>query len=154
MTTKVTRPNKNEKKTITFDNLRIAYHTYMKVLKRFENSLYTFDPSYYVGYIFIVSFLCEIGLKALLVYDNQKAIGHNLYELFIGLNEDMQNALAILNDCSLIEFKEKLKKNSDHFVEWRYFYEGKSKEFDVKFIDRFIKVMEIFLDDLNVNDNE
>lgn len=73
--------------------------------------------------VIITSFVAEIGLKSLLVFENKISNEHDLNKLFESLSPEMQESLSEKSSYSLIDFKNKLNENSKHFVKWRYYYE-------------------------------
>lgn len=110
------------------------------------------------------AFTCEMFLKSFLseanivqLKNNNKA--HKLDELFICLKEttkkDIVERVIIKMGKGYDEsqFYNDLTKNSNAFVEWRYFFE-KQNHFSSQFMDRFQEALFIFAGDNDVGYNE
>ena len=133
--------NINNKKEITFKELYNAFFTYKNILDRFNQNPIS-DGSYFIGYAIITSLICEIGLKALLIYEGKEYHKeHKLDKLFNNLNGEQQSALSSHFGISIDEFKNVLAKNNNHFINWRYFYEGNCNELDVCLIEGLIRIL-------------
>ncbi len=93
----------------------------------------------------MLSFSIELNLKLLLFQktgiDNQ---GHNIKGLFDKLPSDVKSKIAseVASQIGIApeDFKTLLQKNSDTFVDWRYFYED-SPEVDYGFLKIFAAVL-------------
>ena len=79
--------------------------------------------SFCIKDVIITSFVAEIGLKSLLVFENKISNEHDLNKLLESLSPEMQETLSEISSYSLIDFKNKLNENSKHFIKWRYYYE-------------------------------
>jgi len=79
---------------------------------------------YIIKDVISVSFIIEIGFKALLAYEGKKAdCTHNLIDLFELLSTEKQELLVNTISCSMAEFKNTLAENSNNFIKWRYYFE-------------------------------
>lgn len=142
--------NKNKsKKKVSFLDLYNAFLTYQKILERFDRGSVD-DGSYFIGYVLITSLTCEIGIKALLKNEGKDSFReHKLDKLFERLSDHQQKEIA--NKCHyniVDELKKDLSINNDHFIAWRYFYEGNCVNFDPFFIKKLIKALNIELSNI------
>lgn len=139
------------KKDITFGDLYNAFLVYIKIFERFDKGTYN-DASDIIGEVLIKSLICEIGMKALLMNEGKNIIReHKLDKLFNKLSDEVRQEMAKRSHYALDEFKVQLSINSDHFVGWRYFYEGSCEKFHPYFIDKLIKALEEKLKDIANN---
>lgn len=139
------------KKDITFCDLYNAFLVYRRIFERFDKGTYN-DASDIIGEVLIKSLICEIGIKALLMNEGINLIReHKLDKLFIKLSDETKLEMAKRSHYTLDEFKVLLSINSDHFIGWRYFYEGSCKKFHPYFIDRLIKALEEKLEGISNN---
>lgn len=145
-------PGKDKiKKDITFCDLYNAFLVYRRIFERFDNGTYN-DASDIIGEVLIKSLICEIGMKALLMNEGKNIIReHKLDNLFIKLSDETKLEMVKRSHYALDEFQVLLSINSDHFVGWRYFYEGHCEKFHPNFIDRLIKALEEKLKDISNN---
>ncbi len=90
----------------------------------------------------------EIALKAYTFQDGFVCEGHNLYEIFVNVEEEKRNEIKIqtmLNIQKMYpnrrynekEFEIDLLSISKVFVDWRYIYEKDEYELDYEFLDAF-----------------
>ena len=100
------------------------------------------------------SYIIEIGLKAILAYENKKGTCHKLDKLFNLYSLETQKALAVKSNYSLDELKSKLHDNAMIFVEWRYFYEiietGKTLNSDDEFLNQLLDVLILYISELRL----
>ena len=71
-----------------------------------------------------LAFSCELYMKALLMLQRKTreiVIGHELYQLFSELNEDIRE--RILRETNIRNWDRFMKDSSNAFEAWRYFYE-------------------------------
>ena len=128
-------------KEINFNQISEAYAVYLHWFQKFNK--YEFNskemPSYYILNNIFSSFLAEIGLKALIAYENKviKA-DHSLDSLFNLLSSEYQNNIAELMEYEFTELEKKLKENAEHFEKWRYYYELGASSFDIQFMNKLL----------------
>lgn len=109
-------------------------------------------PSYFILNSIFSSFLIEIGIKALIAFENKQVKGsHKLDQLFNQLSLEMQNNIAQLMECEQTILKENLKENSEHFEQWRYYYELGANTFNIPFMDKLLQVTTTLLEVLKNN---
>ena len=81
--------------TISFKNVRDAFYVYCDIIKRHgKGATDTPIASFYIGNVILSSLACEIGLKALLVFENKHSHGHYLNELFNELSSQMRESIT------------------------------------------------------------
>ena len=71
-----------------------------------------------------LAFSCELYMKALIMLQRKTreiVIGHELYQLFSELNEDIRE--RILRETNIRNWDRFMKDSSNAFEAWRYFYE-------------------------------
>lgn len=71
-----------------------------------------------------LAFSCELYMKALLMLQRKTreiVTGHELYQLFSELNEDIRE--RILRETNIRNWDRFMKDSSNSFEAWRYFYE-------------------------------
>lgn len=136
-------------KDVTFEDLYNAFLIYQEILERFERGSVD-HGSYFIGYAVITSLICEIGLKALLKEEGkEERREHRLDVLFNKLTNERQQEIANHFHISIDDLKKELSKNNDHFVSWRYFYEGNCEKFDIFLINNLIKILNKELDKIS-----
>ena len=102
--------------------------------------------SYFIVDIIFSSFLAEIGLKAILAYERNKIYhGHYLNELFLLLHPQTQETFASEMGYKLDELLTKLKANNNHFISWRYYFELKCEEIDMKFMENLLNSVSAYI---------
>lgn len=134
---------------VKFEHISDAYFLYWNMYLKYRK--YEFNqgeiPAYFILDNIFSSFLVEIGLKALAVYENKQIKNnHNLDYLFNQLSLEMQNIVAKESNIELIELKEKLKKNAEHFQHWRYYYELKADSFNIKLFEKLLTIITALLE--------
>lgn len=134
-------------KTIPFENIREAFYVYCDMIKRHRKGIEgTPVPSFYIGGVILNSIACEIGLKALLAYENNFSHGHDIYELFYKLSPQTQ---MIIKQCISYEednFNEALLDSKNNFIKWRYYYENAHLTTNYEFIVRLFCAIKAQLD--------
>ena len=136
------------KREINFKHISDAYFLYWNMYLRYRKyePIHNELPTYFILDSVFSSFLVEIGFKALAVYENRQIKNaHNLNYLFNQISIEMQNIIAKTSDLELITLKEELKKNAEHFQQWRYYYELESSSFNVKFFENLLNTITILL---------
>lgn len=99
------------------------------------------------GYWFIPSivnkaFACELYLKSLLSNGNSQTKGHNLYELFVDLPQNLKDSIINSADfCGDDEFMSQLEIHKQTFQDWRYLFEHKSVQVNLTFIDKLAETL-------------
>lgn len=98
-----------------------------------------------------VTFAAELGLKAIFIAEYKaKTTGHELYQLFISLPEDVQQKIKAAvpapsypkND-PMRTFEDALRAENNTFVEWRYSCEGsKDLTTDFAFLNKLAEVVQ------------
>ena len=103
----------------------VAEKLYERINKR--NPIQTFNEM--IAFVVNGSLACELGFKAIISREFDECKKHDLYELFEMLDIETKRKIK-LNLPTLIdksddsnEFDELLKKVSNNFIEWRYYYE-------------------------------
>lgn len=110
-----------------------------------QNGSYEAIPAFVNGF-----FACELYLKILT--DNKIKV-HDLYLLFLGLNDEQKRKLCKQyekNQQNELSFDEFLKKVNNGFEFWRYIYEDENKPFEEnypflyseKFLHIFLPLLE------------
>ncbi len=74
-----------------------------------------------------LAFACELYLKSLLEFADQKTAGHNLMELFKSLPDADAYEVARLSGLDSDAFADRLQATSYAFVQWRYLHEAEGK---------------------------
>lgn len=98
--------------------------------------------SYYIINTIFTSYLAEIGLKALLAYESGTIChGHCIDELFIKLHPQTQEVIAHDMGYKIHELLKKLKENRNHFSHWRYYYELKCNQVDIKLMESLLNTI-------------
>jgi hypothetical protein len=88
--------------------------------------------------IVCTAFSVELGMKALLLSQGDKAWGHDLFELFNGLTQGAQDSIVVQVGLPRSEFDAKLRKIAKAFEQWRYVYEAtKDVQIDAAFLSKF-----------------
>lgn len=140
--------NDKTEKEVTFLDLYNAFLVYRKIFERFDKGAYN-DASDIIGEILIKSLICEIGIKALIKNEGKNpAKEHKLDKLFNKLSSSQQHEIANKSNYTFDEFKTQLSINNDHFVGWRYFYEGNCERFHPFFINKLIDVLDTELSNI------
>lgn len=103
--------------------------------------------SFFIGKSMLMGFVCELGIKALILQNGKKCEKkHYLDELFDLISPENKKFIIQGMKLEESEFYEKLSKNKNIFVEWRYFTEDPSScSADTSFIDNLIVIMEFLL---------
>lgn len=110
--------------------------------------------SYFIVDIIFSSFLAEIGLKSLIAYEKQIMYqGHYLNKLFLELQPITQKTIADSMGYKLDELLIKLEENNNHFIHWRYYYELKEKEVDIKFMENLLNSIYAYIVGLRIKLN-
>ena len=97
------------------------------------------------------AFACEQYIKSMLKYENKE---HNLVKLFRKLNDEEQEIIknkAVEEICKQPgihsydeeRFENDLKRMGSSFEEWRYFYEGKTKNTSPQFFKGFMIALRV-----------
>ena len=133
--------------TINFEKIREAFYVYCDIIIRHgKGTERTPLSSFYIGCVILNSIACEIGLKALLAYENNFSHGHDLYELFHKLSPQTQ---MIIKQCISYEedsFNEALLDSKNNFIKWRYYYESAHLPANYEFIFRLFSAIKAILD--------
>ena len=151
----MTSLNQNLMKQISFTGISESYFIYWNWYLKFnEFGRNCAAPSFYILNSIFSSFLIEIGMKALIAFENKQVKGsHKLDCLFNQLSPEMQNNIAQLMECEMTVLKKKLEENAEHFEQWRYYYELGTNTFDITFMDKLLRVMIALLEVLNERNN-
>ncbi len=107
------------------------------------------DASLFVAVVVNGAFACELYLKSMLPNNIHK---HRLDELYAELSVNIQNEIrnmTVKNMKKILPDKEYSSKEFDNditnmgnsFVEWRYFYEMKSKNTSPQFLKAFMQAI-------------
>lgn len=133
--------------TISFKNVRDAFYVYCDIIKRHgKGATDTPIASFYIGNVILSSLACEIGLKALLVFENKHSHGHYLNELFNELSSQMRESIIQCTSYELESFNKALSDNKDHFIKWRYYYESRQLVANYDFILKLFYSIKAHLD--------
>lgn len=133
--------------TPSFKNVKTAFDVYCGIIKAYEKGISEINiPTQYIGRIILLSLTCEIGFKAMLLSENKSEKGHKLIELFDKLSPQKQEYIIRLTEHNSKSFREKLSKNGNHFVKWRYFYEGFADSVDYDFMCKLFCAIKTLLD--------
>lgn len=91
----------------------------------------------------LMAFVCELGLKALILQNGRRHGNiHLLNKLFDLINPETQHLIIQILDIEETEFRAMLSKNANIFTKWRYFTEEPSScSADTKFIENLIIIM-------------
>ena len=129
-----------------YNGLKIASNTYNTICTTLQGLLDVPEiknscivSHYIIANIINQALFCEIALKALIVRD-EKTYGktHTLDDLFYTLKLETQQLIkrevGVENDTN---FANLLTKNNNHFVKWRYFYEGQATDCNPEFMNKF-----------------
>lgn len=100
----------------------------------------------FIGNVILSSLACEIGLKALLVFENKHSHGHYLNELFNELSSQMRESIIQCTSYELESFNKALSENKDHFIKWRYYYESRQLVANYDFILKLFYSIKAHLD--------
>lgn len=133
---------------IKFKHISDAYFLYWEMYLKYRMYEFTHNelPIYFILDNIFSSFLVEIGLKALTIYENRQIKNnHNLDCLFNQLSMETQTIIAKELNIELTELKEELKKNTEHFKHWRYYYELEAGSFNIKFFEELLNVITALL---------
>jgi hypothetical protein len=134
-------------KTAPFENIREAFYAYCDIIIRHgkgkEGSPLS---SFYIGCVILNSIACEIGLKALLAYENNFSHGHDLYELFYKLSPQTQTTIKQYISYEEDSFDEALLESKNNFIKWRYYYESTHLTVNYEFIFRLFSAIKAILD--------
>lgn len=83
----------------------------------------------------------------MIAFENKRVkSSHKLDQLFNQLSPELQNNIAQLMEYELTILKEKLKENSEHFEQWRYYYELGANTFNIPFMDKLLQVTTALLE--------
>lgn len=125
----------NKDEIIPFERIKDAFNVHCDIIKRHgKNAEGTSIASFYIGCIILSSFACEIGLKALLSFENKLVHGHYLNDLFNELSPQIQENIIQCTDYNPDYFNKALLINKDHFIKWRYYYENDGLYADYDFM--------------------
>lgn len=140
----------NEPQTnISFKNVRNAFYVYCDMIKRHGKGREgASDVGFYIGNVILISITCEIGLKALLVFENKHSHGHYLNELFNELSSQMRKSIIQCTSYELDYFNKALSENKDHFIKWRYYYESHQLVANYGFILKLFYSIKAHLDEI------
>lgn len=123
----------------------LLFKTYLEVYLVYNNSkcpkeLYV---SYLMGRPMLMAFVCELGLKTLILQNGGRyGNTHLLNKLFDLINPETQHLIIQILDIEESEFRTMLLKNANIFTKWRYFTEELSScSADTKFIENLINIM-------------
>lgn len=126
---------KKQNETIQFKNIRNAFYVYCDIIERHGKGVGDFpSASFYIGCVILNAIACEIGLKALLAYENNFSHGHDLYDLFDKLSSQTQKKIIQYTSYDVEHFKKALLECKNNFIQWRYYYEMSNLHVDYKFI--------------------
>lgn len=140
---------KEQHKTITFENIRDAFYVYCDMIKRHGKGVEDFpNASFYIGCIILNAIACEVGLKALLTYENKPSHGHNLYDLFCELSPQTKKNIIQYTSYEVEHFNKTLLENKNNFIQWRYFYESPNLHVDYNFILKLFYAIKANLDEI------
>lgn len=124
---------------------KLLFKTYLEVYLIYNNSkcpteLYT---SHLMGRPMLMAFVCELGLKTLILQNGRKYRNiHLLNKLFDLINPETQHLIIQILDIEESKFKDILSKNANIFTKWRYFTEEPFPcSADTKFIENLINIM-------------
>lgn len=124
---------------------KLLFKTYLEVYLVYNNSrcpaeLFT---SYLMGRPMLMAFVCELGLKTLILQNGGRYRNiHLLNKLFDLINPETQHLIIQILDIEENEFRAMLSKNANIFIKWRYFTEDMSScSADTKFIENIIGIM-------------
>lgn len=124
---------------------KLLFKTYLEVYLVYNNSrcpteLFT---SYLMGRPMLMAFVCELGLKTLILQNGGRYRNiHLLNKLFDLINPETQHLIIQILDIEENEFRAMLSKNANIFIKWRYFTEDMSScSADTKFIENIIVIM-------------
>lgn len=124
---------------------KLLFKTYLEVYLVYNNSrcpaeLFT---SYLMGRPMLIAFVCELGLKTLILQNGGRYRNiHLLNKLFDLINPETQHLIIQILDIEESEFRAMLSKNANIFTKWRYFTEDPlSCSADTKFIENLINIM-------------
>lgn len=124
---------------------KLLFKTYLEVYLVYNNSrcpteLFT---SYLMGRPMLMAFVCELGLKTLILQNGGRYRNiHLLNKLFNLINPETQHLIIQILDIEENEFRAMLSKNANIFIKWRYFTEDMSScSADTKFIENIIVIM-------------
>lgn len=124
---------------------KLLFKTYLEVYLVYNNSrcpaeLFT---SYLMGRPMLMAFVCELGLKTLILQNGGRYRNiHLLNKLFDLINPETQHLIIQILDIEENEFRAMLSKNANIFIKWRYFTEDMSScSADTKFIENIILIM-------------
>lgn len=135
----------NENRTINIKNLLAgiqifdtSYRTLNSLLQEGAKSQNKKLMSQFIPSVILLSFVIELELKYLSYKETGvQANGHDIYKLFQKLPSITKNAIRnkiiIELDVNESEFEEKIKRDKDTFVNWRYFFEG-DRSADYRFL--------------------
>lgn len=146
----------NSMREVKFEHISDAYFLYFNMYLKYRKYEPVQEelPAYFIMDNIISSFLTEIGLKALTVYE-RKLIknNHKLDCLFNQLSIEMQNLIAKESDIELITLKKELSKNAEHFQQWRYYYELNTNSFNIAFFEKLLNTITVLLQVLKKETN-
>lgn len=135
---------------ISFKNIRDAFYVYCDMIERHGKGREgTSIASFYIGCVILISIACEIGLKALLVFENKHSHGHYLNELFNELSSQMRESIMQCTSYESDSFNKALLENKDHFIKWRYYYESHQLAANYDFIFKLFCSIKVHLDEIN-----
>lgn len=124
---------------------KLLFKTYLEVYLIYNNSKYPTElcTSYLMGRPMLMAFVCELGLKTLILQNGGRYRNiHLLNKLFDLINPETQHLIIQILDIEESEFRAMLSKNANIFTKWRYFTEAPlSCSADTKFIENLINIM-------------
>ena len=138
---------KEQHKTIPFEDIRNAFYVYCDMIERHGKGREgTSIPSFYIGCVILSSIACEVGLKALLAYENKPSHGHDLYDLFYKLSPQIQTVIIQDTNYNVERFNKALLESKNNFIKWRYYYENTNLFVNYDFILKFFCAIKVNLD--------
>lgn len=143
---------KKQNEIIQFKNIRNAFYVYCDIIERHGKGVGDFHyASFYIGCVILNAIACEIGLKALLAYENNFSHGHDLYDLFGKLSSQTQKKIIQYTLYDVEHFKKALLECKNNFIKWRYYYEMSNLHVDYKFIIELFCAIKENLDNIKPN---
>lgn len=84
--------------------------------------------------IVCMAFSVELNFKAIIKAQGKEAKGHILDDLYFMVSEPERTSIVTHTGFSVEEFREKLSRAANAFVDWRYVYEHEGISLDVDFL--------------------